>query len=249
LQLYLLGKHIIERREVAAIRRLLAPGMVVADIGANVGFYTLQMALGVGPTGRVLAFEPDPFCFEWLQYRIKQANAINIEAHQVALGEGSREAVLYSSRYNRADNRIHRSHNEPNVERHSISIRRLDEFLPHTNAGAVDALKIDVQGAEEYVLRGAQHTFHAGITWIWIEFSPPHLRGAGTDPKHFLALLDSLKMELFEIDPWGHFQRLSDPEDYIRRIGDGYGDLLLTSPSHCRRWGLRIPTSPGVAID
>src|SRR6476659_3360509 len=114
-QMYLLGKHIIEWREVAAIWRLHTPGMVVADIGANVGFYTLQMALCVGPTGRVLAFEPDPFCFEWLQYRIKQGGAINIKAQQVALGERSREAVLYSSRYNRADNRIHRSHNEPNV--------------------------------------------------------------------------------------------------------------------------------------
>jgi len=135
------------------------------------------------------------------------------------------------------------------VERHSIPIRRLDDFLPHTTAGAFDALKIDVQGAEEYVLRGAQDTFRAGISWIWIEFSPEHLRGAGTDPKDFLVLLGSLKMELFEIDLWGQFQRLSNPEDYIRRIGAGYGDLLLTSPNHCQRWGLRIPTSPGEAID
>src|SRR4051812_43052867 len=67
LQLYLMGKRITERHELSAIRRLVTPGMIVADIGANVGFYTLQMASCVGPTGRIFAFEPDPFCFGLLR--------------------------------------------------------------------------------------------------------------------------------------------------------------------------------------
>ena len=91
--------------------------------------------------------------------------------------------------------------------------------MPHTTVGAFDALKIDVQGAEEYVYCAERRIrFAPGSAGYGSEFSPEHLRGAGTDPKDFLVLLGSLKMELFEIDLWGQFQRLSNPEDYIRRI-------------------------------
>ena len=241
LHLYLVGKHITERSEMVAIRRLLTPGMVVADIGANVGFYTLHMASCVGPAGRVLAFEPDPLCFALLQSRIKRSGATNIQAHHLAIGEQARDAVLYCSGYNRADNRMHRSHDEPNVEQYNIQVRGLDSFLSPAGVPAFDAIKIDVQGAEELVLRGAKNAIDAGLSWMWIEFSPEHLRGAGTDPRVFLTLLGSLNMELLEVDRRGALRALVDAEDYLRRIGSGYGDLVLTSPSHCRRAGLKIP--------
>ena len=244
LRLYLLGKHITERQEVVAIRGLLAPGMVVADIGANVGFYTLQMASCVGPTGRVLAFEPDPLCFEWLQSRVRRSGATNVETHRLAIGDRAKDAILYTSGYNRADNRLHRSHDEPNVEQYDVQVRGLDSFVSPAGVPAFDAIKIDVQGAEEHVVRGAKNAIGGGLCWIWIEFSPEHLRGAGTDPRDFLTQLGSLNMDLFEIDRRGYFQPLADPEGFLQRIGSGYGDLVLMSASRCQRAGLKIPRSP-----
>jgi hypothetical protein len=111
----------------------------------------------------------------------------------------------------------------------------LDDFLASEGIPAIDALKIDVQGAEERVLKGARRTIGAGLDWIWIEFSPDHLRGAGTDPRSFLALLADLNMDVFEVDDVGQLQRLADTEEYIRRIGAGYGDLLLRSRDDARR--------------
>jgi FkbM family methyltransferase len=229
-QLYVFGKRLTERRELATLRTLIVPGMVIADVGANAGFYTLEMSSLVGPTGRILAFEPDPFNFSLLRTRVNKAGVNNVDTFQMALGEAAGHATLYSSAYNRADNRLHPSHDEAHVETTQVEVCRLDDLVQSHRTRAIDALKIDVQGAEAQVLRGAGAALANGLRWIWIEFSPAHLKPAGTDPPQFLALLQSLRMQILEVNDAGALQPLSDFHDYIRRIGAGYGDLLLLSP-------------------
>lgn len=229
LQLYLLGKRLTERQELANLRKLIAPGMVIADIGANAGFYTLEMASMVGPEGRILAFEPDAFNSGLLQERTRRARVSNVEVMPVAIGNKSGRATLYCSAYNRADNRLHQSHQEAHVEATEVQVRSLDEILSDRGTPAIDAMKIDVQGAEEQVLRGARTTLAHGLRWIWIEFSPSHLRGAGTEPESLLSLLSGLGMDIFEVDRGGGLRPLSDFRDYTRRIDASYGDLVLIS--------------------
>jgi FkbM family methyltransferase len=230
LRLYLFGKRLTERHELSALRRLIAPGMVIADVGANAGFYTWEMASMVGPAGRIVAFEPDAFNYQLLQARLKRTRATNVEVHQIALGDSARRAILYCSAYNRADNRLHQSHREPHVEASDVQVLSLDEFMARRGGAlTVDALKIDVQGAEDHVLRGARTLLAGGVRWIWIEFSPDHLRGAGTDPAAFVQRLESLTMDMFEVAEAGSLVPFSGFESYSRRIGSGYGDLLLTA--------------------
>jgi FkbM family methyltransferase len=227
-QLYLLGKRVVEHAEVALVRRLSSEGMVVADIGANVGFYTLKIADWVGPTGRVLAFEPDPFSFRVLQERARNSRYANVDVYPVAIGDFTGKAVLYCSAANRADNRLHRSDEDSAAEQHVVDVCPLDAFLARAGIHQrIDALKIDVQGAEERVLRGARATLRDNrISWIWVEFSPSHLREAGTDLQRFLDILSELEMDVFEVDG-RRLRRLTQPEEYERRIGSGYGDLVL----------------------
>lgn len=225
--LYLLGKRVVEHSELAVVRRLTTKGMVVLDIGANVGFYALKIAKWVGPTGRVLAFEPDPFSFRLLQERARKCQNANVEPYHVALGDTTGKAILYCGVSNRGDNRLHASHQEPPVEQHLVEISTLDAFLARNGTEKIDALKIDVQGAEEGVLRGARATLRcSGVQWIWIEFSPSHLRGAGIDPKCFLELLSELDMQVFEVNG-GRLRPIPQAEEYERRIGSGYGDVVL----------------------
>jgi FkbM family methyltransferase len=201
--------------------------MVLADVGANAGFYSLEMAAMVGPAGRVFAFEPDAFNFHLLQTRMKKARATNVEAYQIALGVEAGKAMLYCSAYNRADNRLNQSHREAHVEASEVEVRRLDEFMSTRDTPALEGIKIDVQGGEEQVLRGAQSLLGARLHWMWIEFSPDHLRGAGTNPEQFLALLGELKMDVFEIDRAGRLRPFSGVERYLTQVGSGYGDLVL----------------------
>src|SRR5258708_21501632 len=58
--------NIYERQTKAALRRLVSPGSLVLDIGANIGAHTLDLAQLVGPNGRVIAFEPTDYAFRKL---------------------------------------------------------------------------------------------------------------------------------------------------------------------------------------
>ena len=100
-QLYRLGRRSTDQAELTTLQALIKPGMVIADIGADVS-YTIKMASNVGPSGRILAFEPDAFSFGLLQSRIKRAGVNNVEPFQLALGDKTGRAVLYCSKYNRA---------------------------------------------------------------------------------------------------------------------------------------------------
>jgi FkbM family methyltransferase len=226
LALYLAGKRLTEKRELALLQTLIEPGMTIADIGANVGFYAVQMGQWVGASGRVLAFEPDPFTFELLRRRTAAAAPANIEVQQFALGEARGRATLYCSAYNRADNRIGQRHDESNVEAIEIEVRTLDDYLADRGLEAVDAMKIDVQGLEAHVLRGAGQTIPR-VRWIWLEFSPDHLRGAGTEPEGFLAKLGALGMKLYEVTEHGTLEPLTDYRAHAKKIGSSYSDLVL----------------------
>jgi FkbM family methyltransferase len=227
LRLYLLGKRITEGRELSTLQSLIAPGMVIADIGANAGFYALEMAHSVGPSGRIVAFEPDPFNFGLLERRARRAPFANVEPHQVALGDEAGPAVLYCSAYNRADNRLGQSHDEPHVEAYAVQVRTLDEFVATNSVPKIDALKIDVQGAEARVLRGAARTIAAGLQWIWLEFSPEHLRGAGVDPVGFLEELSGHGMKMFEVAGAAGLRPVADYAEHTRKMGSDYGDIVL----------------------
>jgi FkbM family methyltransferase len=225
-QLYLIGKRLTERRELATIRSLIRPGMVIAEVGANVGFYTLEMARCVGPHGRILAFEPDPLTFRLLQERIHHRAVENVEPYQLGVSDTSGRARLYCNAYNRSDNRLTPSHTESHVEVCEVDVCRLDDFLSGRHIH-IDALKIDVQGNEDQVLRGAEATLRGGVRWIWIEFSPTHLRGSGTDPEHFLRKLNGLGMDLFEVKQQGQLEPLTNMLAHTSKIGSSYGDLVL----------------------
>jgi FkbM family methyltransferase len=234
LTLYLTGKRLTEKREMALLQSLVEPGMTIADVGANVGFYSVLMGEWVGARGRILAFEPDPFTFALLQRRTAAAAPPNIEVRQFALGDRRGTATLYCSAYNRADNRVGQRHDEPNVEAIEIQVRTLDEYLAERGLPAVDAMKIDVQGLEASVLRGAQQTIAAGVRWIWLEFSPDHLRGAGTDPEGFLESLGALGMKVFEVTEHGTLEPLTDYRAHAEKTGSGYGDLVLMRDAPAR---------------
>ena len=182
LQLHRFG--LMGRSERAALSRLIRPGMTVVDVGANLGLYTVLLARLVGPTGRVLAFEPDPDLFALLKASCQRDGLAHVEAHNIALGSRRDRLVLKKMAFNSGDN--HLGAGGGTVFRHTVTVDvvALDEIEPGLHP---DVLKIDVQGWELEVLRGASHLLETAPNCeVLLEFWPAGCRRAGYEPAALL---------------------------------------------------------------
>jgi FkbM family methyltransferase len=223
-RLYLLGKTLAEPRERRFLREQVEPGMVVFDVGANVGFYTLLLAGRVGPTGRVHAFEPDPLSFGILRRRA--AGRSNVEITQTAVGDHTGTITLYTNRSNRADNRVHPSLGSETAEAVEVPLTTLDDYCAARNIARIDAVKMDIQGAEVLALAGFRETLaRLKPRWMLIEFSPEHLRGAGSGPEAFWAILEELGYEPWGFGEDGEAFRIGDTGAFTRRYESVYTDV------------------------
>ena len=228
-RLYLLGKTLAEPRERRFLQEQVEPGMVVFDVGANVGFYTLLLADRVGPAGRVHAFEPDPLSFEILKRRA--AGLANIVLNQTALGDRAGTITLYTNRSNRADNRVHPSLGAEAAEAVEVLLTPLDDYCAAHGIDRLDAVKMDIQGAEVAALEGFRKTIdRLKPRWMLIELSPEHLRGAGTTPEAFWGILGELGYEPWGFGEDGEAFRIGDTGLFSQRYADGYTDVWARRP-------------------
>lgn len=172
-----------EPTETRLIHRLVKPGDTVVDVGANIGYYTLQLARLVGPAGRVFAFEPEPRNFDLLRRNIWENGYNNVTLVHAAVLARQETRRLYLNHENRGDHRLQATVGREDIEVEGLS---LDEFFS-TFSGRVDFVKIDVQGAEGEVFDGMQGLVAAGrVGRIITEFWPRGLSQAGYEPGRFL---------------------------------------------------------------
>ena len=134
------------------LRHYLRPGDVVVDVGSNIGTHTLAAATLVGDDGLVVAIEPHPKTFSYLEGNVRRNARGNVVLLNVANGETDGE-VGFTDRYEDNENCIATSP-QPQVV---VPLRRLDSIAP-TPHRAIALLKIDVEGFELPVLRGAAET-------------------------------------------------------------------------------------------
>lgn len=217
---------VYEKAETRFFQSACRDGMTFLDVGANLGYYTALAARAVGPNGRVLAVEPDPDSFGYLEQTIA-ANAVgNVEAFPVAASDAPAILPLYISTDNRGDNRLYASDEErPQVE---VKARPLDALLRDNKIDTVDLIKIDVQGYEPKVIAGLRETITASPNLTLLtEFWPQGIDEAGEDANEFLQTLRELGLTLHELQPDGSLAELTDDTDLIaRHQGRRYTNLI-----------------------
>lgn len=121
---------------------------VVYDIGANVGFYTLLSSALVGSKGKVFAFEPSRRNLRYLRRHLSINNIKNVRIYDVAVSDSSGE-ISFDDTKGSSQGKISKS---GKIKVNSVS---LDEFFAQGELLPPDYLKIDVEGAEALVLKGA----------------------------------------------------------------------------------------------
>jgi len=144
-------RTISENHEPEAWRVIMdavRPGDTVVDVGASTGMYTLAFARRVGPSGRVIAFEPDPRNFDVLRAHVA-LNGVEERVETVRAAVGSAPGTLSFSTGKGAFSHVTA---DPGADAVRVDSVPLDRALAGRK---VDLLKIDVEGYEEEVLRGA----------------------------------------------------------------------------------------------
>ena len=151
---------IFDRIVPETIYRLIDPGEIAVDAGANIGQNSSLMAWKTGPQGKAIVFEPHPEIFEELKFNASlwsEKGQQNIQLENIALGENNGEAWLVDGsefHHNRGSASL--AMEAPDAAhggKYKVAIRALDDFIP--SPAKVGVCKIDVEGQELAVLKGA----------------------------------------------------------------------------------------------
>jgi FkbM family methyltransferase len=192
-----------ERQEVSFILSVLKPGMTFFDVGANAGLFAVSAATNIGGD-RVYAFEPCSSTCEILKQNLRLNRVASVHVAQIALGDSIGEGILQvNERGKDGLNTLGQaSHPDSHViGQESIQINTLDTFMREQGISQVDVMKVDIEGAELMLFRGAKELLQrADAPVILYEGFGNLTRGFGYHPVEILWLLESCGYALFTLD-------------------------------------------------
>jgi FkbM family methyltransferase len=146
-----------ENIESQFVERFLKPGMIVLDIGAHHGYYTLLASQKVGPEGCVIAFEPSPRERRRLLQHLRMNSCANVRIEEMALGDAKGRAEFHIVKGKETGCNSLRPPEVRQSTATEVEVARLDDYLRQKDLAVVDFVKMDVEGAELAVLKGATH--------------------------------------------------------------------------------------------
>jgi FkbM family methyltransferase len=187
-------------------RSTLKPGMTFIDIGANVGYFSVLAAFLVGWGGRVIAFEAMPATYELLAKNVIVNWMTTFStAENVALYSDSRRLKFYIRKYYHGNSSLAGiSHEEgrlyDDIEEIEVEAISLDEYLCK-NPARPDVIKVDVEGSELQVFKGARQTLASNPDVIVMcEWSQDQIRTAKDDPAELVEELRGHGFKAYRID-------------------------------------------------
>jgi FkbM family methyltransferase len=196
---HVIGLNIVRGRYeedgAALVRSVLRPGDRAIDAGAHIGFFTMHMAAAVGPTGRIHAFEPCDANADLLERSIAENRfGDRVVFRRAAVGQASGTATLTFpvETLNTGGAYLLRDGTTPLAgnQQRQIPIVALDD---QQIARPVKLIKMDVEGAEPLVVRGARRLLAQDRPLILSELHPVQLeRAAGVTVEAFLAEMTAL---------------------------------------------------------
>jgi FkbM family methyltransferase len=214
-----------EKAERKFVESFLRPGMTVLDIGAYYGLYTLAASVQVGREGRVIAFEPSPHQMKRLRLHLLLNRSKNVRTETMALGRVEGDGTLFSVPGGAAGfSSLRRPSLVPAVQSIPVRIMTLDGYLRRHSIETVDLIKIDVEGGELDVLKGAEKLLQQELRPV------------------ILCELQDVRAEA-----WGHTAK--DASDYLEGFGyqwfrplpDGGLAALLESSDQQERNLIAVP--------
>ncbi|MFX0135780.1 MAG: FkbM family methyltransferase [Candidatus Hodarchaeota archaeon] len=204
----------------------ISKGDIVVDIGAHIGWYSLLASLIVGKQGIIYAFEPEPRTFTILLLNIKLNDIKNIIPINKALSDSSGYESLFLNLYNEYPS-IYQMWPTSDGESILVETVTFNEYFKNKH---IDVIKIDAEGYEVKIFRGAEQILSRNPKLIiFSEFWPEGLRGAGTSPEEYIDLVSKHGFNI-QIIKNGRLKRISNKE--VLNLDKSSNFLLTHSCTH-----------------
>jgi FkbM family methyltransferase len=216
--------------ETRLIGEILSGGDTFVDVGAHIGWFSTLGSKCVGSTGRVVAFEPYESNISALKVNLRQNDCTNVQVVESALG--SQTGTLTVSRPG-GDSGAVTALDWSNEGGTEVAVVTLDDVneLP----GDVTLMKIDVEGWEPHVLRGARETL-SRTTYVIFEINSAAIAKAGSSQEEILELLRSAGFASFlEITEGGLRRFVRSPVSNVLALRSGDGETLGLTRRTSRR--------------
>lgn len=216
-----------------ALKVLCKRGNVVLDIGANVGSHALPMASLVGEEGKVYAFEPVPWAMNRMKKNLELNNFKNMVLEPIALSDTNEEMEMKF----RASFKIGSKSGvgvEGKIddgwwgecEHIKVRLQTLDNYVSTRHFSHIDLIKLDVDGFEGKVIRGAQETLKQFTPVIIMEVAPAWTEMRGDNIKNILHDLESFGYVFYkEVD----FSPIKNIFEMIDALPSGGGMNILAA--------------------
>ena len=230
--------RVYEHSEQALFAKCLHGDMTLVDIGANLGLYTAVSMHHLDAGGRIVAFEPHPKTYEFLQKSVA-ANQVNgracprVDTFKLAATPEPSTQELRLNPENRGDNRTYHGTYQGKMEGWDTLLvegRPVDDVLAELGIDEVNFVKIDIQGYEQKAISGFQKTLARSQNVILLsEFWPKGLEEAGGGATEYLQMLTNLGFTLYVLNqkPHGSVTPLEDWDALIASLPERkYTDIV-----------------------
>jgi len=196
--------------EIELFDQLVKPGAVVMDVGANLGAHTVRFSQLAGESGRVIAFEPQRIVYQTLCANVALNSLLNVDCYQTGVGEREESMKVVDVDPRVSNNFGGLSLNLPGPGE-MVPVLRLDGFstLPR-----LDLIKIDVEGMESAVLRGAEKIVEKFKPVLYVENDRPD------NSEELMRLIDSMGYRMYWHAPFLYREdnAFGDPENVFEGI-------------------------------
>ena len=186
-----------EADEMWMMRRFLTRKSIVLDVGANIGWYSLNLSRCV-PEGRIIAFEPVKKTFDYLKKNISINNIKNVQPQNFGLSDKEGIFEFYYDPKLSSATSLKDLYENRKKKKIRCCVKRLDDFILNITP-RIDFIKCDVEGAELLVIRGAFKTLEKMKPVLFLEMLRKWSAKFGYHPNEIINLLDKIGYRCYYI--------------------------------------------------
>jgi len=197
--------------ELELFRQICKKGSIIIEVGANIGTHTMALSNFVGKSGRVYAFEPQRIVFQTLCANMALNSITNVEAFQVAVSDDEGSLLIPDFNYE-VENNFGGIELDKFTHGRKIPKVKLDNFL---ELDRLDFIKIDVEGMEQSVIKGAIKQIKKFKPILYVE------NDRVEKSKELLTIIRELGYNIYTHNP-----SLFNPNNFAKNSENIFGNIV-----------------------